>query len=412
MTTRRLALSAFLLSAVSLSAADWTRFRGPNGFGVSDEDGVPTTLDEKSLAWKIAVPGRGHSSPVVSKGLVFLLTATDGGAGRLLLAYDEKTGAEKWRHTAAGQTAKAHNFSSLASSTVTADGERVYAVIWDGKKMTLGAWDYAGKPAWSKDLGPYVSQQNHGPGLSPIVAGDKVVLNIDLDGQAELVAYDAKTGDEAWRKSRSPHRESYATPFLMDGKMKPELIASSTAGITSYDPKDGAVNWDWTWVFTSKMPLRNVGGTVLHNGLLFAYTGDGGGDRHMVAINADGSSKKPVWERKKGTPYVPMILAKGDYIFWVTDKEGVAVCAEAKTGREVWSERLGGGGQVFASPVMVKDTVYSVNDKGSVYAFKAAAKFELIARSELNEAAFASPAVANGRIYFRGDKHLFAFGKK
>lgn len=410
MNTRRLALFTLLLSAVSLPAADWARFRGPNGFGVADEEGVPTTLDEKSLAWKIAVPGRGYSSPVISKGLIFLETATDGGARRLLLAYDEKTGAEKWRQELAGAFAKTHEKSSLASCTPAADGERVYAVFWTGKEISLGAWDYAGKPLWSKDLGAYASQ--HGAGLSPMVADDKVILNIDQDGKAEVVAYDAKTGDVVWQKSRTPHRASYATPFVMDGKMKPELIVSSTAGITSYNPKDGAVNWDWTWTFTAKMPLRNVAGPLLHNGMLFAVTGDGAGDRHMVAINADGSSKKPVWEKKKGTPYVPMPLAKGDYVFWVADKEGLGVCVEAKTGREVWNERLGGGAQFFASPVMVKDTIYAVNEKGSVFAFKAAKKYDLVARSELGEDAIASPAVANGHIYFRGEKSLFCFGKK
>ncbi|WP_029629990.1 PQQ-binding-like beta-propeller repeat protein [Zavarzinella formosa] len=410
MTTRRIALFTLLISAVSVSAADWTRFRGPNGFGIADETGIPTALDAKSLAWKVEIPGRGISSPVISKGLIFLQTASDDGGQRSLIALDEKTGAVKWKQDITGHTAKTHAKNSLASSTPAADGERVYAVFWDGGKISLGAWDYTGKPLWSKDLGKYESQ--HGPGLSPMVYGNLVILNIDQDGQAELVAYDVKTGDVKWQKSRTPFRASYATPFLTETKSKTELIVSSTAGITSYDPKNGNANWNWKWVFTSKMPLRNVGGSLLHNGMIFAVTGDGGGDRHMVAVKADGTSQKPVWEKKKGTPYVPMMLAKGDWLFWITDKENVAVCVEAKTGREVWSERLGGSGQVYASPLMVGDTIYSVNENGMVFVFKAAGKFDLISKNDLGEEVLASPAVANGHLFIRGDKHLFCYGTK
>lgn len=410
MNIRRYAVMAFLLSSLTVLASDWTRFRGPNGFGVSEDTDVPTTLDAKTLAWKVAVPGKGISSPVISKGLIFLQTATGDGNQRLLLALDEKTGAEKWRQESRGTTAKIHAKNSLASSTPAVDGEQVYAVFWDGDKISLGAWSYAGKPVWSKDLGKFASQ--HGPGLSPIVVGNLVILNIDQDGQAELVAYDSKTGDVKWQKSRTPFRASYSTPFLVESGNKKELIVASTAGVTSYEPTNGTANWNWGWVFTSKMPLRNVGGPIMHNGLIFAVSGDGGGDRHMVAVKADGSSKQPVWEKKKGTPYVPMMLAKDDYLFWVTDKENVAVCVEAKTGREVWSERLGGGAQVFASPVLVKDNIYSVNEKGTVFVYKAGGKFELVSKNDIGEEVYASLSVANGRLYVRGEKHLFAYGKK
>ena len=410
MNIRRFATVSLLLFAGTAPAADWTRFRGPNGFGAVDEKGIPTTLDAKGLVWKVEVPGRGYSSPVISKGLIFLQTATTDGGQRSLLALDEKTGAVKWKHDLDGKTAKTHARNSLASSTPAADGERVYAVFWDGSKISIGAWDYAGKPLWSKDLGKYES--DHGPGLSPMVVGNLVILYVDQDGQAEVMAFEGKNGEVQWQKSRTPFRASYATPFLKESTAKTELIVSSTAGVTSYDPKTGVALWNWNWVFTGKKAMRNVAGSIHHQGMIFAITGDGGGDRHMIAIKADGSSEKPVWEKKKGTPYVPMVLAKGDYLFWITDKENLAVCVEAKTGREIWSERLGGSGQVYASPVLIGDKIYSINEKGMVFVFKAANKFDLIAKSELGEDVVASPSVANGRLYIRGEKHLYCYGTK
>ena len=411
----RLSLLALLLATSSLAAADWTRFRGPNGFGISEDKNIPVTFKQENFLWKTELPGKGHSSPVVSKGKIFLQTSTIDGGQRALVCVDAKTGKVEWSKELKGTKAKIHDLNSLASCTPAADGERVYVVFWDGKKIAFTGWDYSGKLLWTKDLGEYVSQ--HGPGLSPMVVGDKVILNVDQDGQAEVIAFDGKTGNEIWKKSRTAFRACYTTPFLMPNKEGGEsLVVASTAGVSMYDPKDGTSKWNWTWKFTSKMPLRNVGGPILHNGMIFAVSGDGGGDRHMVALKVDGSGeisdKNVVWEKKKGTPYVPMLLAHGDYVFWVTDKENVAVCVEAKTGKEVWQERFGRKGQVFASPVLIDGKIYSINENGIVFVFPAGPKVELLAENDLKEPVLASPAVADGRLYIRGEKHLFCIGKK
>ena len=163
-------------------------------------------------------------------------------------------------------------------------------------------------------------------------------------------------------------------------------------------------------------PLRHVAGPILHDGLIFAVSGDGGGDRHMVAIKADNSGDVTdsalVWEKKRGTSYVPMVLARGEHLFWVTDKENLAVCVDAKTGKEVWSERLGGRAAVTASPVMIDGKIYSVSEDGTVYVFAAAKEFDLLAKNELKEEVYASPAIADGRLYIRGTSHLFCIGAK
>jgi outer membrane protein assembly factor BamB len=429
MRTRRLAVLILALSVPLLTAADWNRFRGPQGFGTAPDKNVPVSFGPSDVIWKAAIPGHSHSSPIVSKGKVFLQTASDDASKRALVCVDAATGNVEWTREVKGAFAKTHDKNSLASSTPAADGERIYTVFWDGRRISLSAWDYAGKQLWNRDLGTYVSQ--HGPGLSPIVVGDKVILNVDQDDLAEVHAYDAKTGQPVWKKSRTAYRACYTTPFVLERDGRTEVVVASTAGVTSYDPKDGAVVWNWTWVWKPDPdapkpkgkgkggpggPLRHVGGPIYHNGMIFAISGDGGGDRHMVALKMEGTGDVTdnalVWQRKKETAYVPMPLAHGDYVFWVTDKENKAVCVEAKTGKEVWNERLGGSAQVTASPVLIDGKIYSVADDGKVYVFAAGPKFDLLAKNDLKEAVSASPAVADGKLYIRGANHLFCIGKK
>lgn len=412
-----------LLLAAPLAAADWPRFRGPEGLGTSDDTTIPVAFGPKDYLWKTPIPGKGNSSPIVSNGKVFLQTASEDAARRMLVCVDAATGKIDWAKETKGAFAKTHPKNSLASNTPAADGKQVYVIFWDGKTISLTAWDFAGKELWAKNLGGFVSQ--HGPGLSPIVVGDKVILNVDQDDLAEVIAFDAKTGDTVWKKSRPAFRASYTTPFVWDRAGKPAVVVGSTAGITAYDPADGAVVWNWTWVWKPAAKgkkagpggaLRNVGGPILHNGMFYAISGDGGGDRHMVAVKADGAGDVTdtalAWEKKKGTAYVPMVLARGDYVFWIGDKENKGVCANAKTGEQMWEVRLSGSDEVTASPVLIDGKIYSVNEGGRVSVFAAEPKFKLLAENDLKEGVYASPAVANGRLYIRGTTHLFCLGKK
>jgi outer membrane protein assembly factor BamB len=439
MRTRRLALLALALAAPALVAADWPRFRGPNGLGTAPDKDIPVDFGPSDVRWKTPIPGTGHSSPIVSKGKAFLQTASADKRQRALVCIDAGTGRIAWTREVPASpkidwsarslkktSANTHDLNSHASSTPAADGERVYAVFWDGVGISLTAWTFAGDRLWTRDLGRFVSQ--HGPGLSPIVVGDRVILNIDHDELAEVAAFDARTGETVWKKSRQAYRACYTTPFVLDRDGRQEVIVSSTAGITAYDPKDGAVIWNWTWVWKpgpaapkgkkggSGGPLRQVGGPIYHDGLVFAISGDGGGDRHMVAVQAgpagDITDSGLVWERKRETAYVPMVLASGPYLFWVTDKENRAFCVEAKTGKVVWDERLAGSDQVTASPILVDGRVYSVNTAGRVTVFEAGPKFIRLADNDLKEQVYASPAVADGRLYIRGVNHLFCIGKR
>jgi outer membrane protein assembly factor BamB len=425
----RLAFLAAALAAPGLSAADWDRFRGPDGLGTAPDTDLPVNIGPNEILWKTPIPGRGNSSPIVSRGKVFLQTSTDDNRRRALVCVDAATGKVEWSKDVKGgpPSHRIHDKNSMASSTPAADGERVYAVFWDGKNISLTGWDYAGNQLWAKELGTFKSQ--HGPGLSPMVVDNRVILNVDQDDLAEVQAFDPKSGELVWKKSRTAYRACYTTPFVLHRDGKSEVIVSSTAGVTAYDPKDGAVNWNWTWVWKPAAdapkgkgkggpggPLRQVGGPIFHDGLIFCISGDGGGDRHMVAIKpgttGDVTDSALLWEKKKGTAYVPMVLASGPYLFWIADKENKAICAEAKTGKVMWEERLPGSKSVSASPVLVNGKVYSVNEDGRIAVFAAEPKFHLLAEAALKEDVFASPAVADGRLYVRGANHLFCIGTK
>ena len=409
-----LALSLALTLALTLSAGDWPRFRGPNGSGVADGP-VPLDLaDAKNLLWKVEIPGKGVSSPIVVGGKIFLQSSVEGGTKRAMICLDA-AGKTLWTKYVPGRPPvprkEVHDKNSPASCTPACDGEMVYGVFWDGDAVSLQAYDVAGNEKWSASLGPYKSQ--HGPGFSPVLHGGLVFVNVDDDVHAELIAFDAKTGNKVWFAPRKSHRASYTPPFLLERPGKPaELLLGTTTAITAYEPATGKVVWNYdvTWPAGS-MPLRVIGQPVYAAGLVVMACGDGGGARYAIAIDPEKKAPAKVWELKKDIPYVPCMLVKDDLIFWITDKPGVACCAEAKTGKVLWSERVFGV-DVTSSPVMVGDKILMIAENGSVAVVKAAKTFEVVHEAKLGEAVLSSPAVADGRLYVRGATHLFCFGSR
>src|SRR5262249_11416537 len=306
------------VTALAASADNWSRFRGPNGTGVADDKGVPVAFSaDKGILWKRALPGRGNSSPIVWEDRVFVHTATN--TERSLVCFDAANGKTLWQRSVKGAVGKTHQLNTMASSTPATDGEVVVNVFWDGKGVALAAFDMGGKPLWSKDLGPWISQ--HGPGGSPILYKDTVIYVKDMDAwdkndndvanPSTVFVFNKKTGAPVWKAAREGYRACYSAPYLLEKPgAAPELIVTSTTSIRSYNPDNGNVNWDWKWTVTSKLPLRTTGSSLIHDGMLFACSGDGGGDRHMVAVKLPDNGKKATlaWENKGDFPYVPTLL--------------------------------------------------------------------------------------------------------
>jgi outer membrane protein assembly factor BamB len=411
MPYRQLSL-VLALVAGSAFAAPWPRFRGPNGSGIADDTTIPIKFDEKQgILWKVEIPGNGFSSPVVWGDHLFLQAASADGKERSLLCINPRDGSTRWTKTVPGGQGKHHARNSLATSTPATDGERVYTVFWDGSVISLYAFDFQGALAWQRDLGPL--KTDHGAGASPQVAGGKVILMNDQIDSAKVLTFDAKTGKPGWSVDRVPYRPCYATPLVLE---KPgeaaELVVVSTTGITGYDLGDGSKRWHWGWKFDA-MPLRTVGSPILGQGLIFATSGDGSGLRHTVAIRPGGvgdiTKSNLAWEEKRTLPYVPGLLYRNGYLYWTNDG-GIAGCTVAKSGETIWTERLGGA--ITASPVLIDGKVYAVGENGTVYVFPAEPAFKLLAKNPLGELVRASPAVADGRLFIRGQKHLFCIGQK
>lgn len=414
---RQFVFAAFaLFCAGNLTvASDWPRFRGPNGTGTSGDKGVPVEIAEgKNQLWKVELPGAGNSSPVVAGGRIFLQSASSDGSERALLCLSLSDGAILWKQVAPGTIAKTHKKNSLASCTAVVDGKRVFVPFWDGKELSLGAFDVDGKPLWNVPLGSFTAQ--HGAGHSPIVVGNKVIFLKEQDGASEIIALDADDGKIVWRPTRlSAGSCSYATPMLLETPGEdPEIVATSTLGISAYDPNSGSEKWKWSWS-TNKQQLRTIGCPTFCQGMLFITGGNGPGARHAVGVSLDNrrgalDGTSPAWESNKLFPYVPCMIARGDHLFFVNDG-GIAACAEARTGKITWQQRL--GGDFTASPVMVEDRIYTFSEQGDVRVLAAdATAFRELAAGKLDEGIMASPAVADGRLLIRGREHLYCFGAK
>src|SRR5262249_40236613 len=171
------ALAVWSLAVSSAGADNWPRFRGPNGVGVANDTGMPVQFDAKSVLWKVALPGRGNASPVVWDNRVFMHCATD--KDRTLLCLNAANGRTLWKRSMPGGKGPTHARNTLASATPATDGKVVVNTFWDGKGVTLAAYDMDGTPLWQKKLGPWISQ--HGPGGSPILYGDTVIYVKDMD---------------------------------------------------------------------------------------------------------------------------------------------------------------------------------------------------------------------------------------
>ncbi|MCS6865039.1 MAG: PQQ-binding-like beta-propeller repeat protein [Gemmataceae bacterium] len=399
---------AVVVSGSLVLAADWPRFRGPNGTGIAA--GPLPRITPQAPLWKTELPGKGNGSPIVVNGKIYLQAASDDGTKRFLVCVNAANGQIEWTKEQPGAKGKTHAKNSLASATPASDGKHLYCQWWDGSGVSLHAYDLSGKELWRASLGSYVSQ--HGPGFSPMVHNGLVFVNVDDDQHAELIAFDATTGDKKWIADRKHYRACYPTPFLLEQPGKPaELILGTTTALTSYDPQTGTKNWEYplTWP-KGEMPLRVIGHPVSVAGLVVLYCGDGGGSRYMVAVDPNAKKPAKVWELKKDTPYVPCVLVKDAHLFWIGDK-GTASCADGKTGKTVWMERIFTS-DVTASPVMVDDTIIMISEKGEIATLKAATTFEEPTKVNLGEKVMATPAVADGRIFIRGEKHLFAFGPR
>jgi len=403
------------LFAGTLSAQEWTRFRGPNGQGQSDTK-VPTSWTDADYNWKIELPGIGHGSPVAWGDRVFVHSADPESAKRYLICVSAGNGKTLWTREFDSSPYHLHPRSSFASGTPAVDADAVYLAWATPKSVTLIAFSHEGKTLWEQDLGPYVSM--HGFGTSPMIYKDLVIVSNQqqsekLDpgtppGKSALVAVNKETGSIAWEVPRGSAVASYGVPCVYQGADgKDQLIVANTAdGIYSVDPTSGEVNWEID-VFT----MRTVSSPVIAGGHIFGSTGSGGGGNYVVAVEPGTADSKPeiVYKVEKSAPYVPTPVAAGDLLFLFYDK-GIVSCIDAETGKQHWQERIGGG--FSGSPVRAGEAIYCIREDGVVIVVAASKDYKLLGEVPLGEDSRSTPAISGGRMYLRTYSHLMSLGGK
>lgn len=386
---------------------NWSRFRGPNGSGVAEGVEFPAKWTDDDYLWRVALPGKGHSSPIGWRARVFV-TASDAEAGEVTLAaLDAATGETLWTSKFESPGYQMHLSNSLASSTPAADAERVYVAWVREGALNVAAVDHNGAEVWRRELGPV--SFNHGFGSSPIVVDDLVVVPCDCEGESFVTALDARSGKVRWRQTRAPGVDSYATPAVWqtDAGAKQIIVESTAEGMAALDPRDGQA----VWKLPDAFPARCVGSPVVAEGLVIATSGQGGNGRSFAAVKPPVGAEEPTvaYELDRSIPQSPTPVAFDGLLFVVSDR-GVVTCCDLATGKLRWTERV--GGNYFASPVVAGGKLYCLAADGAVTVLAAGDKFEELGRSQMGETCEATPAIHGGRMYLRTEGSLACLAGK
>ena len=399
--------SLLACSAATARAEAWPCWRGPRGDGTCIEKNIPTNWDPGEATWKTELPGQGHASAIVWGDRVLTVTALPATQERVLLCLDRGTGKILWQRTVVqGPLEKLHKENSHASGTPATDGERVYVTFRVGNDIVVAAHDFAGgKQLWLVRPGTHVGEW--GFSNEPVLYKDKVIVDGDSKGDSFLIALGREDGKTIWRVDRTNKGISYSAPLIRELAGRTQLIQCGDRCVASFDPDTGRQLWKVDG------PSEEFVATPVYSeraGLIFVSSS--WPKRFLLAIRPDGSGNVTeshiAWQDTEGAPYVPSMIVAGDFLLSV-NRSGVAFCYEAATGRVLWQEKLG---RHHASPVLVSGLVFLTNDDGEVNVIKPGVEFERVAKFELGESCYASPAISDGQVFLRGFKHLFCFGRK
>lgn len=432
------AMALFLglcLPQAVFAQANWPQWRGPGGSGVSTEKDLPERWSAtENVRWKTAIPGRGHSSPIVWGNRIFLTTdiegevlpdakavhhvrkgetwvhpdATSGNRKHTLkvLCLDRDSGKILWERVAyEGRVLDdRHRKNTYASSTPAADGRFVYAFF---EAEGLYCYDFSGKLIWKTNVGK-IAKMGMGPGTSPVLHENLILLQCDLeDGGPDLsflTALDKRTGREVWRVNRD-HRKTHSTPILVRAGNRTELITNGAETVVSYDPATGKELWRTEGVKGHAIPSAVEG-----LGMVFVTAGYP--TKRAIGIKLGGTGNLTgtpfvAWSYDKGTAYVTSPILYGEHLYLVSDK-GILTCIDAKTGKIVYE-----GGRVptpatfSASAVAFNGKLFLTSEDGDTFIIKAGPTHEVLGANPLGEPVLASPAIAAGRIFIRGEKNLY-----
>jgi outer membrane protein assembly factor BamB len=416
--------AALLAAALAAAEANWPQFRGPTA-GVSEGNNLPAVWSTtKNVAWKVEVPGRGWSSPIVWGDKVFLTSVvTEGkfeeakkglyfGGERakpsrdvhhwMVWCFDFQTGKKLWEHEAhkGAPASTVHIKNTYASETPVTDGERLYAYFGN---VGLFCYDLDGKELWSQRWSPVKTRYGWGTAASPAVHAGRVFVVNDNEEKSFLVALDAKTGKQLWQVERD-EKSNWATPYVWENERRTELVTCGTNRVRSYD-LDGKLLWELNGMssITIPTPFTRHGLLFVSSGYildqkrpLFAIRPGAEGD---ITPDGDNGNKHLAWHLKLAGPYNPSPLVYGDYLYVLYDR-GQLSCYDARTGKVLYDrERL--SGQFTASPWAYGGKVFCLSEDGETYVIEAGPKFKVLGKNSLDEMCMATPAALRGSLLVR-----------
>ena len=430
----------------SMAADNWPGFRGPAAAGVAVKQGLPEQWDGArgaGLRWKVAIPGLAHSSPIVWDDRIFVTSAISSradatfkpglyGAGTasedrtsqewVLMALDRRNGREVWRRTAykGVPKEKRHIKATYANATPATDGR--YVVAFFGSHG-LHAFKMNGEPAWQKDLGVLdvgaydLPEYEWGTASSPTIYKDLVIVQCDTQKESFLLAADIHTGKTVWKTPRT-ELPSWGTPnvYVPARGGQPELVTNASNFVRGYDPDTGAERWrlGGSSKITAPTPIFGNGLIVVASGRaperpIFVIRPGGSGD--ITPKGDEPSSSHVAWRKTGRGSYMPTPLIY-DGILYVLSNAGLFDAYDLATGDEVYRQRVEHGGSGFSSsPVAADGRIYLSSEDGDMFIIRAGRSFELLGKNPMGEPLMATPAIAGGTMFVRGERHLFAISK-
>ena len=412
---------AILLSAIPLSAAHWNQFRGPQGNGQVNGKLPLTWSETENVEWKTAIPGRGWSSPVVWENQIWLTTATPDGKKLTVLCLNADTGkiVHQQKLFDVAEPQFAHKFNSYASPTPVIEAGRAY-VTW-GSPGIACIDTKTFKVLWTRrDL---ICDHFRGAGSSPILWGDLLINNHDGADQQYVFALNKNNGRNVWLTKRSVDyqdldpdgkpkrggdlRKAYSTPHIIQLNGKAVLLSQGAMAHHAYEPATGLELWRVVERQQHSASSRPVFG---HNLCFFATSFS---KSQLLAVKPNeknGTAKTNIAWRlaRSSVPEKPSLLLINDHIYMIDDQGGLATCVAAKTGEEIWSERI--GGNYSASPITTNGRIYFFSEEGKTTVIEASPNFKKLAENKLAAGFMASPAVHGNSLILRTKTHLYRIG--
>ncbi len=444
-----------LLGSSSLLAQDansnWAQFRGTDGNGVAENAKPPTewSASSKNLKWKIEVPGKGHSSPIVWGDKVIVMTAVDsgknaegkavpkpavteqprgggrsrggrsrgrGGRGKppttvqefWVVCFDRSNGKEVWK-TKVNESVPhegTHGTNTHSSASPVTDGKHIYASFGSHGLFCL---DMDGNQIWERDLGKMTMRGTFGEGASPALYEDKLVVVADQEGQSYIELMDALTGKKIWRVDRS-ELSGWATPRVIKHKDKLQVVVNA-AKVKSYDMADGSVIWECGGQTNNPVPTP-----ILLDDNVICMTGWRNSACYSIALDSKGDvtdTDNVAWNSKDIGPYVPTAVLYKGTLYGTKATNGIITALDAKSGETVFpTARIDGIDSIYSSLVAANDHIYVTGRSGKTVVMKHGDSVDVVSTNDVGEAVDATLALADNQVFVRGEKHLFCFEDK